>query len=187
MHHKRILVVFLFSLGLNFLGSFIQTIFDLPLFFDTIGTLLSAVLVSPWIGGLVGLLTNTLKGMFFTTLSIPFGLVNLVVGIVAGYLVVWFKDFERWYVPLIIGCVVAVIAPLVAAPIAAYLFGGMSAHGIDRFVASFVAGGHSVLSSAFWGRLPLSFVDKLISIYFVYFLVFFCPGSFFSVQERFSK
>ena len=184
MHHKRILVIFLISLGLNFLGSFIQTIFDLPLFFDTIGTILSAVVIGPWIGGLAGLLTNTLKGMFFTTLSIPFGVVNLVVGVVAGYLVLWLNGFQKWYAPLVVGGAVGLIAPLVAAPIATYLFGGISAHGIDRFVVSLIEGGNSVLSSAFWGRVPLSFVDKLISCYLVYLLILFTPSSFFSLKDH---
>jgi energy-coupling factor transport system substrate-specific component len=182
MHHRRILVIFLFSLCLNFLGSYIQTVFDLPLFFDTVGTFLCAVVIGPWIGGLAGLLPNTLKGMFFSTLSIPFGLVNLVVGIVAGYLVVWLKGFHKWYAPLVVGVVAALVAPLVAAPIAAYLFGGISAHGIDRFVVSFIEGGHSLLSSAFWGRVPLSFVDKLLSAYFIYGLLLVTPESFYQIS-----
>ena len=187
MHHRRILVVFLFSLCLNFLGSYIQTVFDLPLFFDTVGTILCAVVIGPWIGGLAGLLTNTLKGMFFTTLSIPFGLVNLVVGIAAGYLAIWLKGYCKWYSPLVVGTVTALLAPLVAAPIAAYLFGGMSAHGIDRFVVSFIESGHSILSSAFWGRIPMSFVDKLISSYLIYGLLLMTPGSFFQVRKELSK
>lgn len=176
MHHKRILYIFLLSLGLNFLGSYIQVIFDLPLFFDTIGTMLSAVVIGPWIGGLAGLLTNTLKGMFFTTLSIPFGLVNLVIGVVTGYLVIWLKGYRKWYAPLMVGLVTGLVTPIVAAPIAAYMFGGMSAHSIDRFVVSLIESGSSVLSSAFWGRVPLSFVDKLISSYFVYILLLVTPA-----------
>lgn len=171
MSQKKILIVLFSSLALNFSGSFLQIQFFSFLFLDSIGTMLSAVLIGPWVGGLIGLLTNTLKGLFYTTVSIPFGIVNLAIGVATGYIVLLLKGYCRWYAPLVVGTVAAILAPLIAAPIATYLFGGITSHGIDKFVTALFDSGSSILSSAFWGRIPYSFADKLISAYIVFILV----------------
>lgn len=133
--------------------------------------MLSAILINPWIGGLVGLLTNTLQGIFYSPISLPFGMVNLSIGLVTGYMVIYLKGFHRWYSPLVVGLATGLLAPLIAAPIATYLFGGITAHGIDKIVVALVDGGNSILSSAFWGRLPYSLADKLISACTIFVLI----------------
>jgi energy-coupling factor transport system substrate-specific component len=165
-----LLTIFL-SLALNLIGSSLQIYLELPLFLDTIGTMLAAVLIGPWIGGLVGLMTNVIKGIFYTTTSLPFGLVNFGIGLITGYLVIIFKGYERWYAPLLVGCVIALLTPLMAAPIATYVFGGITAHGIDKFVVAFIDSGNTILSSTFLGRLPTSFIDKLLSAFIVYGII----------------
>lgn len=172
---KQILIVLFSSLALNFSGTLLQDFYSTPLFLDTTGTILAAVLIGPWAGGLVGLSTNLLQGIFHTPLSIPFGAVSFSVGLLAGYLTIALKGYHRWFTPLVVGVATGVVASLIAAPIATYLFGGISAHGIDKIVSAFVEGGGSILSSAFWGRLPFSIIDKLISAYLVFFLVIWLP------------
>jgi energy-coupling factor transport system substrate-specific component len=185
MPNKYILLTIFCSLILNFSGTVLQQYVHSPLFLDTTGTMLSAVLLGPWIGGLVGLLTNTLQGIVHSPVSIPFGLVNLGVGLTAGYLAVLIKGYSHWYAPLAVGIACGIIAPLLAAPIAAYLFGGITAHGVDKAVAVLADGGRSILSSAFWGRLPFSIIDKLISSFIVFFLVRWLPC--FSLSSPVSK
>lgn len=148
---------------------------DLPLFLDATGTMLAAVLIGPWIGGLVGLMTNVIYGIIYCTNSVPFGVVNFGIGLLTGYLVIALKGYHRWYAPLLIGCIIALFTPLMSAPIATYLFGGITAHGIDKFVVALVDSGNSMLSSAFWGRLPTSFIDKLLSAYMVYGIILIWP------------
>lgn len=171
MSQKKICIILFSSLALNFLGSFLQVQFFSFLFLDSIGTMLSAVLIGPWVGGIIGLLTNTLKGLFYTTVSIPFGIVNFGIGVSTGYIVILLRGYGRWYAPLVVGSAASLLAPLMAAPIATYLFGGITSHGVDKFVTAFFDSGRSLLSSAFWGRIPYSFVDKLISAYIVFILV----------------
>ena len=171
MRYHTISLIILISLLLNFSGSFVTTFFDLPLFLDAPGTILCAVMIGPWIGGLVGLVTNILKGIFYTTHSIPFGVVNFGVGVIAGYMTIYLKGYQRPITPLLVGVATAFSAAILAAPIATYIFGGITAHGIDRLVVALVESGQSVLSSAFWGRIPYSFVDKLLSAYMVFFII----------------
>lgn len=171
MRYHAISLIIFFSLLLNFSGAIVTTYFDLPLFLDAPGTILAAVMIGPWIGGLVGLLTNILKGIFYTTHSLPFGLVNFGIGVIAGYMTIYLKGYQRPHAPLLVGITTAFAAAIMAAPIATYLFGGITAHGIDKFVVALVDSGQSVLSSTFWGRIPNSLVDKIISAYMVFFIV----------------
>lgn len=171
MSPRFILKVLLLSLTLNLFGSYLTDKLLPLLFFDTMGTMLSAVLIGPWFAAMVGLLTNAIKGLYATPLSIPFGIVNAAIGLTTGYLVIRMKGYQRWYAPVVVGSATALLAPLLAAPIATWLYGGITSHGIDKFVTALFDSGHSILNSAFWGRIPWSFVDKLVSAYFVFALL----------------
>ncbi len=171
MKQRHIIGIILLSLAINFIGTCLALKVFPQLFLDTIGTILAAALLGPWFGCLVGLLTNTMQGVVHTSVSIPFALVNCAIGIATGYLAIALKGYHRWYAPLIIGAVAALIAPILAAPIATYMFGGITGHGVDKLVASFVDSGQSILQSAFWGRIPNSFSDKILSAYLGFFLI----------------
>lgn len=171
MHYKQSLQIILLSITLNLVGSLLTTVTEIPLFLDAVGTMLSAILIGPWIGGLLGLMTNIIKGIIHTPHSIPFGIVNLAIGVLTGYLAIYTRDFRRPLVPLLIGTIIGLATPVMAAPIAAYMFGGITAHGVDKYVVALFDSGQSILSSAFWGRIPYSLVDKISSSYMVYLIV----------------
>ena len=171
MHYHYTLIIILLSFALNFTGSLVTTYLKLPLFLDAPGTMLSAVMIGPWIGGAIGLMTNIIKGLLHTNMSIPFSVVNLGIGIMAGYLAIHLRDYRHPLAPLKVGIATGLATPVMAAPIAAYMFGGITAHGIDKYVAALINSGDSILSSAFWGRVPLSLVDKILSAYIVYLIV----------------
>src|SRR5256884_3545012 len=54
------LVLVLASLGLNFAGRAIAVTFHLPLFLDSIGTVLAGIVAGPWVGGGVCFISNLL-------------------------------------------------------------------------------------------------------------------------------
>ena len=41
--------------------------------------------------------------------SIPFGLVNLAIGVLTGYLAIYTRDFRRPLVPLLIGAIIGLV------------------------------------------------------------------------------
>src|SRR3989337_3647013 len=66
------------------LGQVIYTL-KIPLYLDSIGTILVGVLAGPWAGALTGLLSNLIWGM--TGLNVayaPFAAVGAVIGLLAG-------------------------------------------------------------------------------------------------------
>ena len=60
---SQALVLIVISIAINMIGGQLASMVKLPIFLDSIGTLISAVLLGPVIGMLTGLLTNLLWGL----------------------------------------------------------------------------------------------------------------------------
>ena len=56
------------GVGINFVGGTLVTVLKLPIFLDTIGTILVALLAGPWVAALTGLITNLVLGVSDPTL-----------------------------------------------------------------------------------------------------------------------
>ena len=59
----RILVLMAIGIALNMALGQLVAMLKLPVFLDSLGTMLVAVLCGPWIGGLTGLVTNLIWGL----------------------------------------------------------------------------------------------------------------------------
>lgn len=155
---------------LNLGGVFLNETFSLPLFLDSTGTILAAVVLGPWLGAAVGFFSNLVIGLAITPIAIPFGIVNAAIGLIAGAMARrWgFRDLR---VPGALVLALAALCPVLATPIAVYLFGGVTGGALDRYWAVLVQSGHQVFSSAFLVRLPATFADKLIGVAFAWVFV----------------
>src|SRR5699024_6277788 len=73
------------GIGINVvIGTIVQTL-KIPLFLDTIGTMLVAILAGPWVAVVAGALTNVVLGFTSGPQLIPFALVNVAIALVVGY------------------------------------------------------------------------------------------------------
>ena len=73
------------AIAINMIGRFlVVNVLNLPLFVDTTGTTMVAFLAGPWVAAVAGILTNLVFGLTLEATSIPFGIVNAAIGIVAG-------------------------------------------------------------------------------------------------------
>lgn len=141
----------------------------MPIFLDSIGTVLSGFLLGPVGGALVGFFTNVLLGFILDPSYIPFSIVNIVIGLVSGYVAV--KHGITLKNSIIVGLVLAIIAPMVGTPIAVYLYGGLVGGGVGLLTAVFLHSGQDIFSSAFLARIPANLVDKLLSCILVYYII----------------
>ena len=128
-----------------------QIIFALkvPLYIDSIGTVLVGVLAGPWAGALTGLLTNLVWGLSGLNVAYaPFAAVAAVIGLMAGLFgeAGWFK---RWWKSILGGLITGLVAALISAPISAYVFGGVTGSGTDAVVAFFRGMGAGILPASF--------------------------------------
>jgi energy-coupling factor transport system substrate-specific component len=64
------------GVSINFVGGTLVSVLKLPIFLDTIGTILVALLAGPWVAALTGLITNLVLVVSDPTL-IAFAPVNV--------------------------------------------------------------------------------------------------------------
>lgn len=166
----KILALIAVAIVINIVGGQINDLLRLPIFLDSIGTILVAVLAGPIAGGVTGVLTNLIIGLLFAPVAAAFAPVALVIGVVAGLLARagWFKAIWQ---AVLSGVVIAAALTIVAVPIRIYLFGGVTGSGADFFVAYLSSVGQTLLSSVALTVFGSNVADKVLSALLVWGLV----------------
>ncbi|EPM5611289.1 ECF transporter S component [Providencia stuartii] len=167
---SRTLALIVFSIAINMLVGQISSSIKLPIFLDSIGTIICALLAGPWIAALTGLLTNLLWGLLSGQIAAAFAPVAMMIGLSAGLLAHagFFRTLPR---VIFSGIVITLALMLVAVPIRTYLFAGTTGSGADFFVAYFHAVGENLLESVAITVLGANIADKIVSALIAWLLV----------------
>lgn len=154
------------NMGLGQLASTVK----LPIFLDSIGTILAAVLAGPWVGMLTGLATNVIWGVLTSPVAAAFAPVAMVIGLAAGFLARrgMFKSAPG---AVLSGVVITIFVTLVATPIRTYLFGGVTGSGADFFVAYMNAVGAGLLKSVALTVIGSNLADKVVSCLIAWLII----------------
>lgn len=148
--------------ALNIVGGFIAHALRLPVYLDMIGTAISAIVLGPWWGALVGILTNTGSSLINGPVSLPFALVNIAGALVWGYGVRSFglgRTLPRFFA---LNIIVAVVCTIIAAPIIVLVFGGATGNTADALTGVFLAVGQNLVGSVLSSNILTSLADKII-------------------------
>lgn len=172
---KRIPLTLLFILGaiiFNGLFSFANDSLSLPIFMDSIFTILTAVLFGLWPAVAVGLLTNgfieILNG--FPGIYFPFTVVNLMTALMTS-LFLYRKRFESATNAFWLIITLSAVNSILGALIVTLVFGGYTNLSMDNIVKGIVVTGESLITSAFYVRIVVNIVDKGIAVipsFFIY-------------------
>ena len=157
-------VLILGCLGLNFAGHAIAVAFGLPLFLDSIGTVLAGVVAGPWVGGSVGFISNLVSSNTVDPIAAPYAIVSFAVGFAAGlarYLN-WQKRGTGW---LALWLVTVAIASLVSTPLNFLMNGGKSSVAFgDSIYAALTSAHLPRIIAAFVGEAAIDLPDKLLTV-----------------------
>ncbi|WP_404462866.1 ECF transporter S component [Providencia rettgeri] len=167
---SRTLTLIVFSIAINMVVGQLSSMLKLPIFLDSIGTLICALLAGPWAALTSGLLTNLLWGLLSGPIAAAFAPVAMMIGLSAGLLARagGFRTLPR---VILSGVVITFALMIVAVPIRTYLFGGTTGSGADFFVAYFHAVGDNLLESVAITVLGANIADKIISALVAWLLV----------------
>lgn len=171
---------------INIVLGLIMGVLNIPLLFlDTIGTVFGAVVMGPLYGAAIGLTTNLVLGAISSPTNIPFALVNIAVGLIAGFIAKKFKF--KLKEAIICGLILSIVCPLIGTPISILVFGGLSGSGADLLVMWLRQAGQTIFASTFFPRIASNLVDKVLTCVLVSIIITKLPKNFFSMKTKVQK
>jgi energy-coupling factor transport system substrate-specific component len=151
------------AVALNLALGAIVSALKLPVYLDSVGTILAAVLAGPLAGAVTGVLSNTVLGLLANPALFAFIPVTIVIGVLAG-LFGRIGAFRNGWTAAAAGVVIGVAAALSSVPIVIILYGGLSPTGTGVVTAALkVAFGMSTETAAKVASLATDVIDKPLS------------------------
>lgn len=177
MKHLNTLNITVIALAavINVVGGQLALVLKLPIYLDMMGTLLVALLLGPIYGMIPGLISGILLGVTMDVYALYFLPVQLITGFVAGCM---FKT--KWMTRgrgLLGTWAITLPGTLVSATIAAFLFGGFTSSGSSVIVLLLRNLGFHEIASVFMVQVVTDYLDRIISITLVFFLVKALPNT----------
>ncbi|MEE0751750.1 ECF transporter S component [Frisingicoccus sp.] len=150
---------------INIVGAFLALNLRLPVYLDSIGTVLVSGLLGPVYGMVTGVLGSMISGITFDIYSLYYAPVQLFTGLMAGlvFRTVWLKG---WRLP-IGSLAVSLPTSVVSAMITAFLFGGITSSGSSYLVVLMNNLGMNLTLSCFLVQVLTDYGDKLIAVILV--------------------
>ncbi len=171
------------AIVLNIAMGQLVSLLKLPIFLDSIGTVLVGVLAGPWAGALAGLLTNLIWGVISSPVAAAFAPVAMAIGFTAG-LCAKYGLFKNWWLAIVAGVIITVFNAVVAVPIRLYMFGGITGSGADFVTAYMLALGKDLFGSVVVTVFTSNLIDKVVTAVLVWGIVKALPYRF---STRFSR
>jgi len=152
------LIIVGFAIALNIVGSFIALNLKLPIYLDSIGTIMSAAILGPIYGVVTGLLGSIVSGITFDMYSLYFAPVQILIGLLSG---IMFKKGLMKGLKMPLGVfIVTLFSSTAGAVIAAYVFGGVTSSGSSYIVVFLSNLGVNKVVSVFIVQFLTDYLDK---------------------------
>lgn len=158
---------------INLVGGQLTLTFRLPVYLDSIGTMMVGALCGPFYGMLPNLLSGIIFGMTTDIYSLYFAPVGMIVGWMSG--MVWKKKSSaRWW-PVLAALIITVPGTIVSSAICAKLFGGITSSGSTVLVQLLAKTPLGMTASVFAVQIMTDYLDRLISVILVIRLLNILP------------
>ena len=166
MNKTKSLVIMAAAVAINIVGSKIALLLNLPIFLDSIGTILAAITLGPIAGGLVALVGGLINGVLGDIYAIYFSVSGIIMGVIAGLL---FHKKKLTFVSNLWKTFLVVLpASLISACIETFLFGGITSAVVTTFIVQALAQtALKLFGGAFLTQLVTDYIDKLIAVVLV--------------------
>nr|WP_300145268.1 ECF transporter S component [Propionicimonas sp.] len=165
------LTIFMIPIGIaiNFVGGQIALLLKLPVYLDSIGTILVGATCGGLPGALVGLLSNAINSITSPP-TFAFAVLNIAFGLLAGYFG-RIGVFRVWWQTLLSSLAFAFIGGFGGALITIWVFGGLAVGGGAIVVGALTAMGMDLNTANFVAQLPMDVLDKVPTVLIVYAII----------------
>lgn len=147
---------------INIVGAYIALVLRLPIYLDSIGTVLNSALFGPVFGVLTACLSGIFSGVTSDVYSFYFIPVGMIIGLISGILfhTNWFR---KWKLPLGV-LFLTVPGTIVSSCITAFVFGGVTSSGSSILVQILHRIGFGMVASSFIVQILTDYLDRLITV-----------------------
>lgn len=157
------------AVAINIVGGQLVNLLKLPVYLDTIGTILIAAIAGPWVGAVTGILSNAVNAIFAPNLF-PYAFVSLCIALVVGFMAKK-GAFTGIGKTILTALVVVAVAMISSLPITLYVFGGVSGGGSTLVTTALLAMGQDLISSVLGASFITEISDKILSCLVVFFII----------------
>lgn len=158
------LVFIAICIALNFIGANIALFLRLPIYLDTIGTVLASLVLGPWLGVLTAVLSALLSWATTDIFALFFSPVALLLALLVGYFIrgneslktVWWKVIPISLAGTILSSLITVI-----------LFHGITSSGSSIFVQALHGLGLDMVTASVLVQAVTDYIDRLVTLVIV--------------------
>lgn len=150
------------GIALNMIGAFIALNLRLPIYLDSIGTIMVGFVLGPVYGMVTGVLGSLVSGITFDIYSLYFAPVQIFTGFFAGYF--YKKGFMKGKKVFVSVFIMTLFISLIGAILTAYIFGGLTSSGSSYLIIILNNLGVNPVLSAFITQFLTDYCDKLVAV-----------------------
>ena len=165
------------GVAINYVGGLAASSLGLPIYLDSIGTVIVAVIMGPWVGATSGALFNIINALLRgNILSALFAICNIGSGLIVGFMARYGK-FKKVPHVLIATILVALWNAITGSPIAMVVYGGVDGNvGTNLMIVGLQALGNDLMGAAFLARIPINLLDKGIACFIAWIILLRLPA-----------
>jgi len=158
------LVLIPVAVGVNYIGKFIAGLLKLPLWLDSIGTVLAAILGGPIVGALAGGINNIIYGLTADPISFVYAITSVAIGLAVGIL--FYSGYiSNWGKAAAAGLIVGLVATIVSTPLNVAFWGGQTGNiWGDALFAYVLANTDSTWLASLLDEVVVDVPDKLLVV-----------------------
>lgn len=150
------------AIAINFICGNLALALKLPLYLDSIGTFLVAMLAGPWVGGVTGILSICINAVSDPTLF-PYSILSGVMGFLVGLFAR--KGMFTSVIKMILSALIIAVCSVIGTVIIKYaFFGGFGTSGVSILAATLIASGKPFWFAQFVAQMIGEVPDKFISV-----------------------
>ncbi len=182
-----VIVLIPVAIGINYVGKLFASLLRLPLWLDSIGTMLAGMLAGPFVGAVSGAANNVIYGVTVDPISFVYALTSVAIGLTVGFLMM--KNMIK-NLPLAIfsGFVVAVVAAVVSTPLNVIFWEGQTGNlWGDALFAFLMSKKTSIWLASFLDEFVVDIPDKVISMVIAYYIFKSLPKNLISLYSEKSE
>ena len=174
------------GIALNVVGAFIALNLRLPIYLDSIGTILIACLIGPKYAVMTGVCGSLVSGITFDPYSIYFAPVQISTGLLAGLM--YNKGFLKGKKTPLGVFIFTLPTSIISACIAAFLFGGVTSSGSSYIVQILSHFNVPMVVGVFVTQVITDYADKFVAVIIVALVVSAMPKNYkLSFNQRMNR